>query len=136
MKRLSGWYWLFIVFTILWTGGSIFFLLYCLAEISNQRKESEVMWHNAKEAIVSRQNLSLEGNSPGILSPGVQEKLNYIQSEISDIEKASEHELNMYAGERKVVMTLFPLYWLTPIGILYGTGLVSGLASKGGRKEK
>ncbi len=136
MRKISGWYRLLIIFAILWTGGSICFLLHCLGDISSQRIKAEVMWHNAKETSISRQNLLLGGRSLGSLSPKEQEELNYIQSEISDIEKVYELELSMYADNRKVVITLFPLYWFAPIGLLYGTGLAGGLLNRKFHKEK
>jgi hypothetical protein len=127
-KKLSGWFRLFIVFAVMWTVGSITvfyfnFTWHKIEVIDIEEFEARV---KAKRELVDLLD-DLQGKNVG-----VDEEVN--------IEESYKLYLRENHNARMKVVYLFLLYWLAPIGFVYGTGWTTGWTTgwviRGFRKER
>ena len=194
MKKISGWYRLFIVFTGVWTVVSIgiFFLTLTNTTYNKERIEEERL-NSAADTINELYFLLNKKNTANLVLSareertfklrdnkvlGLPEKLSkndslsnfssrlhvYVESTpdifskeevsliknekwhnladllflqypnfkfVADIENRYKANLNNYYEERRRLIFLIPLYWLTPIGLVYGVGWCVGWIRRG-----
>ncbi len=57
------------------------------------------------------------------------------QYDFSNIEKRYNEKISEHRKDRRLRMYFFPLYWLVPIGFVYGTGWTTGWIYRGFRKN-
>lgn len=154
MKRVSGWYRLFIVFAGVWTAVSIVIFYSLLPDKEGIEKER----HSDIEEVVSdflgmqsveKHKFLLMDKDYKELPEDEQKKL------LSDIESGkvevadflhvkswpsieSKYKLNLskYHKERRGAIYFFFLCWLAPIGLAYVMGWCAGWIIRGFRKEK
>ena len=118
-KKLSGWFRLFIVFAVVWTVGSI--TVFCLNFTWHEIEVIDI--EEWEEGVKIKRELDyLLGNDVGV------------DEEVS-IEESYKLYLREKHNARMKVVYLFLLYWLAPIGFVYGTGWTTGWVIRGFRKE-
>ncbi len=115
-NKLSGWFRMFIVFAGVWTVGSINHIYF------NFPKES-------KERIERVRDVSY------LLAEGKSEKEKE-ELGFSDIEGNYKQQISEYHKARRNAIFLFLLYWLVPVGLVYGSGRCVGWIIRGFRKDK
>lgn len=149
-KKLSGWYRLFIVFAGVWTLASIIVFYHYFPD---------------KEYIVRNRLNDVTEAVSGFIGMDKSEQHKFLMGEWTgnnDYKELPEDEQNKYLSDiesGKVLMTdfftnlltdiaireyhkerrnatyHFPLYWLVPIGLVYGIGWCVGWIIRGFRKE-
>ena len=123
-KKLSGWFRLFIVFAVVWTIGSItvFYLNFTWHKIEVIDIEEWEGRHKAHKELTDLLGIDV----------GVDEEVS--------IEESYKLYLRENHNARMKVVYLFLLYWLAPIGFVYGTGGTTGWTTgwviRGFRKER
>ncbi len=118
-KKLSGWFRRYIVFAVVWTALAINYLTlefhryntdYPPLTIEEIKKQIELI-----EEINKEYDLTIE---------------------VPDVQTLHKRDLRVhYKGIRKRIYFFF-LYWLAPVGLVYGSGHCAGWIYRGFRKEK
>ncbi len=155
-KNLSVWYRMFIVFAVLWTIGSVT-LFYVFSPFPKEIKEhreklrdiefllAETMSEKEKEGlgyfdIEGARRLRIERNlqrlerDPRLRIEGAR-KRRIERDRKRRIEGDYKQRIYEYHKNNVRKIYLFPLYWLAPIGLVYGIGWCAGWIIRGFRKE-
>jgi hypothetical protein len=117
LKKLSGWYRLFIVFAGVWTVYSIgLFTMFYLSEKPNTIEQVKRDWLSNHETSRERlESLYLEKDRRGILTVKERAELRLIQqNDVPNIEELHKQELSRSAKARKDAIFYFCLGWLAP----------------------
>ncbi len=157
-KNLSVWYRRFIVFAVLWTLGSVtlFYVFspfpkeikvhreklrdinFLLAELMSE-KEKEGLGYSDIERDPKRQieiPYRLRMARDPRLRMELVRKRRIERDRKRRIEGDYKQRIYEYHKNRKSVIYLFPLYWLVPVGFVYGIGWCVGWIRRGFRKDK
>lgn len=117
-KKLSGWCRIFIVFAGVWTALSIGLFLGIFLSLSHPIKPS-----NEREKLI-QEILDFHEEY------GKQDR-EEIERDREKEEREYKRELRQYHKNRKEMIYMFPLYWLVPIGLVYGSGRCVGWIIRG-----
>ena len=106
MRKISGWYRLFIVFVILWTVGyaTLFFYHLPTKKLIKGLRAVDIITAKTQDPPLSSED---------------------IEKRYKDLLKTRRHYIYR-----------FPLGWLIPIGFVYGVGWTTGWIIRGFGKEK
>ncbi len=123
-KKLSGWYRMFIVFAGLCTALSMGIFLPLFLSISHP------LTHYEREKLIE-EILELKHGKQN------REEIEQDREENrEENEREYKRELRQYHKDRRNAIFLFLLYWLVPIGLVYGSGRCVGWIIRGFRKDK
>ncbi len=126
-KKLSGWFRLFIIFAGLCTALSIGIFLPLFLSISPPltQYEREKLIEEILELKHGKQNRE-----------EIEQDREEIERDREENEREYKRELRQYHKDRRNAIFLFLLYWLVPIGLVYGSGRCVGWIIRGFRKDK
>jgi hypothetical protein len=141
-KYLSVWYRMFIVFAVLWTWTigtlTLFYVLLSFPKEIEERLEKlrNIEYHLA-EAKSEKERDKISYDIPADRKRQMERDLQrrIERDRKRRIEGGYKQLIYEYHKNRKNVIYLFPLYWLAPIGLVYGIGWCVGWIIRGFRKE-
>ncbi len=154
LKKLSGWYRLFIIFAVMWTvlsiwgASALFYHDYVPypKDIMTMSVEEYCEWNTSLLGLTTLQKLDLSlGDLNEDIHDLVKERIKeglkdhkFLQKAQLGLKEAQERELSDYHQFHKYIkrgILIFPLCWLVPIGLVYGIGWCVGWVTRGFRKD-
>ncbi len=139
-KNLSVVYRMFIVFAVLWTIGTVtlfYVLLPFPKEIEERREKLSNIEYRLADAKSKKEREIISYDIPADRKRQMERDL---QRRIERDRKRrieGDYKQRIYEYHKNNVrkIYLFPLYWLVPIGLVYGLGWCAGWIIRGFRKE-
>jgi hypothetical protein len=132
LKNISGWYRLFIVFAGVWTVLSIGIASFMLYDHYTHSYVPNPTAESIEENVELNRELAELFDKAGGGDGDVNFDVKAAQLDFQNVQKL---KYKKFYKDIKHGVLIFPLSWLLPIGIVYGTGRCVGWVIRGFRKE-